>query len=959
MTTPQKLPSSKWLLLVSAFVFMGQQAQSPASSTTRTVGPGFAVLEQAKQLRAEKKYREAATRAIEAGQAFQQNGDWASQASCYEEAFFCAVELGSTAFYQELIPQFSAAVNQMAALNSVPARAQLTIRVRLSNLHHLLGAYEEAADAYEKSFPFAEQLADSVALSKLYSNAASVIWLLGDDYRALLYHEKALELIETQGDKRLLAAINTNLGNAWRTIDASKAAAFYEKALTLDPDNSETLMLLSKAFEEGEKNYDKALEAGQASLQLARSDVEKADALHQLGRVFFALGQYDRALHYYRKSLPYAVEGYGVGHPEFAKIHVFIGSALLKKGEYEPALAAYNRAMSAILPLFVPRDIHQNPASADLSANSLWVLEALLGKARTYEQMSSGQLGATTIALDRSLACAETALAYLHKIKLTYGYDRSKYAMSDYVKSSCSAALRSATALYRLTGSREYAVRAFHLSEQNKAVVLAEALYKRAVKGIAGVPEVLLEQEKKCHEQVAFFEKKLADERDGFWKDSLFYARRQLEVLEKELTEKHPEYGAALFGYRASIAPDSVMQQLPADAALLEYFWADSVLYTFLLTKDTFWIDEQALPGHFLSDLAAFRRCAGDWQFASDSSATASQVFLKTGRQLYACLLEKPLTIAQQPRLFIVPDGPLNYLPFELLPTKGYRGRWIDREVPFLLKEKSISYRFSCKTTPARRPTDGWGGFGLEYDDNTLSAIEGPEAQSAYGLRGTGKLPFADDEILAVAGLLNGACWLNERATRSNFLQNAGKYGILHLAMHGFVDNRDPLRSRLLFSKSAADDDPFVYASDLYNLQLSAGLAVLSACQSGTGSWQHGEGVMSLARAFAFAGCPSLVMSLWNVSDRPSAELMVAFYRHLEAGKTKDEALRAAKLEYLQSTTSEYAKPVYWAGFVPVGDMEAMPASCFSGSRWSWAWQAAGILAILSILWAVFRRFRR
>ncbi len=954
MTTPQKLPSSKWLLLVSAFVFMGQQAPSP----TRTNGSGFAVLEQAKQLRAEKKYREAAIRAIAAGQAFQQNGDWASQASCYEEAFFCAVELGSTAFYQELIPQFSAAVNQMAALSGVPARAQLTIRVRLSNLHHLLGAYEEAADSYEKSFPFAEQLADSVALSKLYSNAASVIWLLGDDYRALLYHEKALELTEALGNKQLSAAINTNLGNAWRTIDASKATAFYEKALTLDPRNSETLMLLSKAFEEGEKDYDKALEAAWASLRLARSNVENADALHQLGRVYFALGQYDRALRYYQKALLYAAEGYGAGHPEFAKIHVFIGSALLKKGECEPALASYNRAMSAILPLFVPKDIHQNPASADLSTNSLWVLDALLGKARTYEQMSSGQHGAT-IALDRSLACAETALAYLHKIKLTYGYDRSKYAMSDYVKSSCSAALRSATALHRLTGNQGYAVRAFHLSEQNKAVVLAEVLYKRAVKNIAGVPTASLEQEKKCHEKIAFFEKKLADERDGFWKDSLFHARRKLEVLEKELTEKHPDYAAALFGYRASIAPDSVMQQLPTDAALLEYFWADSVLYTFLLTKDTFWIDEQALPGHFLSDLAAFRRCAGDWQFATDSSTTASQVFLESGRQLYACLLEKPLTIAKQSRLFIVPDGPLSYLPFELLPTKDHRGRWIDREVPFLLKEKSVSYRFSCKNTPARRPTNGWGGFGLEYDDNTLSVIEGPEVQSAYGLRGTGKLPFADDEILAVAGLLNGACWLNERATRSNFLQHAGKYGILHLAMHGFVDNRDPLRSRLLFSKSVADDDPFVYASDLYNLQLNAGLTVLSACQSGTGSWQHGEGVMSLARAFAFAGCPSLVMSLWNVSDRPSAELMVAFYRHLEAGKTKDEALQAAKLEYLQSTTSEYAKPVYWAGFVPVGDMEAMPASCFSGSRWSWAWQAAGILAILSILWAMFRRFRR
>jgi len=205
--------------------------------------------------------------------------------------------------------------------------------------------------------------------------------------------------------------------------------------------------------------------------------------------------------------------------------------------------------------------------------------------------------------------------------------------------------------------------------------------------------------------------------------------------------------------------------------------------------------------------------------------------------------------------------------------------------------------------------------------------------------------------------MLGGVFWLNEQATRGNFLRNAEKYGVLHLATHGFTDELNPLRSRLLFAESTEEEDPFVYASDLYNLQLTAGLAVLSACQTGTGQWRRGEGVMSLARAFAFAGCPSLVMSMWNVSDKSTSELMVAFYEELQSGKNKDEALRMAKLRYLQNVSPEYAKPVYWAGFVPIGEMDAIPEAQLTARKWikPALLGLAAILAFLVIL-AYWRR---
>jgi len=216
---------------------------------------------------------------------------------------------------------------------------------------------------------------------------------------------------------------------------------------------------------------------------------------------------------------------------------------------------------------------------------------------------------------------------------------------------------------------------------------------------------------------------------------------------------------------------------------------------------------------------------------------------------------------------------------------------------------------------------------------------------------------------MAIAGVLGGSFWLNRDATRGNFLKNAERYGILHLAMHGIVDERNPLRSRLLFSSSVAGDDPFVYASDLYNLQLQAGLSVLSACRSGTGTWKKGEGVLSLARAFAFAGCPSMVMSLWNVSDQSTSELMVSFYKQLKAGATKDEALRSAKLSYLNTVSPEYAKPIYWAAFVPIGEMDSLPDTYFSNGngRAFLLWGAVILVLLAGLVFAFFkmRGFRK
>jgi CHAT domain-containing protein len=177
--------------------------------------------------------------------------------------------------------------------------------------------------------------------------------------------------------------------------------------------------------------------------------------------------------------------------------------------------------------------------------------------------------------------------------------------------------------------------------------------------------------------------------------------------------------------------------------------------------------------------------------------------------------------------------------------------------------------------------------------------------------------------------------------------------------MHSLTDDKDPSLSRLLFTLTPKDttNDNDLTAAELYTTSLKADLAVLSACNTGFGTLNKGEGVMSLARAFTYAGVPSTVTSLWKVPDLTTREIMVDFYKNLKSGKTKDAALREAKLTYLNNAPESIAaNPYFWAGFVPMGNMEAMN---FEEKRPLSIWGIlAGIVGVLGIgFWAYKNKF--
>jgi len=178
-------------------------------------------------------------------------------------------------------------------------------------------------------------------------------------------------------------------------------------------------------------------------------------------------------------------------------------------------------------------------------------------------------------------------------------------------------------------------------------------------------------------------------------------------------------------------------------------------------------------------------------------------------------------------------------------------------------------------------------------------------------------------EVQSINETVPSRVFINEKATEANFKKYASDYNILHLAMHTMMRDDAPLYSMLAFTNVKGEDtieDNKLYAYEIYNLKLNAQMTVLSACNSGFGKMQKGEGMMSLARGFIYAGCPSIIMTLWQVTDKSSSDLMTSFYKYLKKGKSKQEAMRLAKVDYLAKADDLTSNPYFWSGFVVLGD---------------------------------------
>lgn len=807
--------------------------------------------------------------------------------------------------------------------------------VNQANILVSYGHFQDGISAYQKALGIYQELGldDPSLLSRIYGNLGNVYQKIGDNKRAEGMLLKGLDIKQ----KRLppnhpsIAISLLNLANAQKGIGNLEIAnENLEKARKIFAQNPKAnqrnlaFVLANQAM-----NFKEAGE-NEIAKKKAQEAVDIVEALYQPGhslitqmylRLGFIFGTTDveEEFKWYQRALSSINEETAL----FIKIRTLenIGTNLYQRDLFQEAFTYLNQAEELILQ--DPDNPGQNKPyeKVDDKALLFWII---WGKAFSFR-------GLAEAGIDRESNLRLAKISYesvIYLVNLIYGklrYEASrKELLSSYLREVYEEAIWVHIELNKIAPDPDLLVRAFELAETRKSTYLLESIRNTNTQRFSGIPPEIPELEKKLLAELGELEGKLSEQNPPLeLLDKQIQLADRYDSLVREIEKAYPQYYQIKYK-QAPISIEDLQRKLAPRTLLLEYYEGKSNYFLFVVGKERFEVHSlekdqttDSLLSVFLTDLSDKEKVE---QLGGGTEAIKS--YVATAQALGDIFLSEGLKEEDISTLLIVPDGKLSYLPFGLL-LKGEAeeaSNW--RELPYVFQSYSIQYAYSASVRyadPNRKSSarKKFAGFAPKYSSQLFA--EARDLEFMYKQREVGDLKFSREEVAEIAEYYEGKTYLEEEASESLFKAEAPNYKVLHLAMHAFVNDDEAMSSGLLFANPAdSTEDGFLHAYEIYDLDLNAELVILSACNTGQGEFQEGEGVVSLGRAFAYAGCSNIVMSLWQADDGATRKLMQSYHQFLSDGSGKGEALQLARNAYLES--ADLTHPYYWGSFVLIGD---------------------------------------
>jgi len=709
------------------------------------------------------------------------------------------------------------------------------------------------------------------------------------------------------------------------------------------------------------------------ALQILGNARTEALAIHELmiaylcddfiGRTYYEMNDYAAALQHYQTAL----DGFGEsGNPvEAARILAFMGQVYQAQGNLARAKANYQRALHTF---------HRLSDQVNESA-TLYALGAL--------ELKQGSVDQAAEHLRQSIQMTEEMRRVSTSSDLTSAFSaRVHERYEKYID----CMMRQ----FRKSGAKELETKAFETSELARARSLTELLRATEANPFPNLDPQLALKEKQVRESLQINENaRVALLSNNNKTDK----RAELARLESEYAQfkaQHAEVLEAIHradpGYEQIIRPTAwelskIRDQLLADdqTVLLEYSLGSETSYLWAITRSG--VKSYELPGE--DKIVALANRVYKLLEATPLSSTENDLTNAIADLAQVILFPANDQLAYR-RIIVVPDGVLNYVPFQILPmAKNGEPLVAEKEIVNAPSATVLGelQRETATRRPARNVLAAFGDpiFADAYtqaktDQTSEQLVATAHLRSvlrdtelngeAFDPATVGRLFYAKRELEGlreVAG--DGALIASEYdATREQFLHtDLSQYAMLHFATHGLFDPKKPESSGLLLSTVNRDGkqlDGFLQLRQIYELRAPVLLVVLSACKTALGKDVRGEGLVGITRGFMYAGASSVVASLWNVDDAATAELMRLFYSNmLQRGMKPAEALRAAQNSIRQNP--DWHSPHYWAAFTIQGDyrqvIEAKPAV----RSWSLAWKISILIAMIAVTGISWRYRRR
>ena len=863
----------------------------------------------------------------------------------------------------------------------------------LSNLYSKLGNYDQAAICQEKCVAIYKKV-----LGVEHRDYAVSIDVLGKLYRTLGKYEQAESLVEEALEIRKkalgvehesytkslvsLGQIRQALGKYRQAEDLySEALESYKKSLgTEHPDYIYCLQNLASIYEATDRNdlaadmYKKTIAIHAKMFGTTHSNY--SNSLDKLANLYYDIKKYEQAKTLWMEIFTIRKNAFGEEHPDcmetlnnLAKLHQTTANYALSADYYLAAMKANckNCDSTKISDL-------SKIASNEFYSNK-HILETLMGWNRLFEVRN--QLSGDKKLLDSAYFAVQAAIQINERIRKEFSGEKDKLRSLSQLSNLLSLSIATGLKIDDESKTNEL----FSFAELNKSILLADAAKAQRARAMGDLPDSLALEEINLQEQYDKLKKQETDARTAEDKNKIAASKNELtlkiEQFRKEIKNKFPKYHALKYENITAKAVD-IQALLDEKSLFLEYFVSDSLVYLFALTQKE--IKLITLPHdkkEINKQIKALRLALTDYELINKDEKKAYTNYITSASWAYKNLLKPALINPSINSLIIITDGELGHIPFETFLTTEVKDHKKYSELPYVLNDYKVSYNYSATLWKENRETTATNKQGTKSAQMLAAAasyktidekseVRANRSPQLINLRDALQdLPAAKEEVAALSKLFAGT-FLQENATNESFFKaNAGDYNIIHLAMHGLLNERAPILSSLAFTENGDSlEDNFLEAWEIAHLKLNAELVVLSACETGYGKFQQGEGVMSLARSFMYAGVPSLVVSLWQVNDGSTSAIMQAFYKNLAKGMDKAEALRQAKLEYIKMaggvgdgrygrsvstiTNTIAAHPAFWAPFIQLGDSQPITVETKGPSSQLWWLVGAGGLLVLA-----------
>lgn len=910
--------------------------------------------------------------AAHAYETFEEEGE-AAGIDAFEEGLNKALAEQAYAAYLEILHEYGSAytyimgqpdvvISKLAIVDDLPFTPQTedewrnmaAIYVNLGYTYSLdLGRYADAFTPFQQAYQiFDSQLQDRSAYRAQYIEKplGNICTRLGDYAAAEVHLRSAITILETLEAYDQAASTCNDLGLLYQNWERDEEA---RQAYTQGLDypqlgaNATTLLLINFAdflldagiqaealdnLQIAERILDSASEE---AIPAKRKEALQAGIYEKEALIQAELGDYTGAIENIQKAIQTATSYYETNRRrEIAKLCNKQGQIFVKAQEFEKAVQQHQTALQCVVPGYDPKSINDLPEPEQFFAENT-ILESLEYLSTAYMAWHESENNAKL--LENALACHERIHDVERHLQRSYRHNSSKLFNLEESRGRSERAIGIANKLFRQTGQEQYLYRAFVFAERSRSRLLREAFQRTQANELAGVNSADQEEEQALlqaisdaeEERYRLYSEPSPDSLRQFAEQQLLQAREDLRQWVLQLETNNPRYYQLRYADEAPIL-EQLREMLAAKEQLLEYFVGEEKLYVFRLDQYGFALHEQPLPANLAERVLSWRKAIEAYQHSGADRSALLITYQKEAYQLYQDLVSPVLTpVHDIDQLLIITSGILDLIPFEALLTGAVQPKSPVVDYPYLLHQYSISYGYAASLQ--------WSLFQLERSGSQKAGFA-PDFD-----RNSGWPPLSCSAALLqqTIGESGGTVLVDRDASIEQFQQIASQYRLLHLATHAQANPEQGDFSYIVFSDGQGGYDS-LYAKDLYLYNLEAELVILSACETALGTLYNSEGVISLARAFHYAGARSVLNTSWRINEGANCTLLEAFYQELERGVSKREALRAAKLKYLETADPRAAHPVYWAGFQLLGNPRALEP----GIPWHFYALAALILLI-------------